>query len=62
MVKIECGATSCIHNKRFSQFYGYCECPNNPVLKFRLAANLDKGTIIMMECLNLELPEGKIVT
>lgn len=56
---VECGCTGCIHNKKFNQHYGNCECPENIILKFRLAVVLDKGSLIMMECLNMQLPEEK---
>ena len=58
-MKVECACTTCIHNKVFSVRYGYCECPQNIVLKFRLAGDFGKGTIVFLECLNQELPQGK---
>ena len=58
-MKVECGITSCAHCQPFDKQYGYCQCPANIVLKFRLAADMGKGTIIMVECLNMELPEDR---
>lgn len=59
MPKIECAITTCVYNKRFNSSYGYCEHPKNIVLKFRLAGDFGKGTIVMLECLNQELPQNK---
>lgn len=56
-MKVECGIVSCVYNKPFNNKYGYCEYDKNIVLKFRLAADVGKGTIIMVECLNMTLPE-----
>ena len=57
MKAVECGITTCRHNKPFDQKYGHCQYPENIILKFRIAADLGKGTIVMLECLNMELPE-----
>ena len=54
---IECGILTCLHNEPFNKGYGYCRCDKNPVLKFRIAADLGKGTMILMECLNMVMPE-----
>ena len=53
---IECGIVTCSHNKPFSKNYGYCECQDNILLKWRLAADMGKGTIVMVECLNMHIP------
>ena len=55
--KVECAVTSCTHNRRFNETYGYCVCDKNIVLKFRLAGDFGKGTIVMLECLNQLLPQ-----
>jgi hypothetical protein len=57
MPKIECALVTCTHNKRFNEGYGYCESPHNIILKFRLAGDFGKGTIVMVECLKQELPQ-----
>jgi hypothetical protein len=54
---VECGILTCVHNDPFDSKYGYCKCDKNIVLKFRAAFNITGGTIIMMECLNMTLPE-----
>lgn len=59
MPKVECGVTMCKYNKRFNNKYGYCESPDNIILKFRLAGDFGKGTIVMVECLNQKLPQDK---
>ncbi len=59
-MKVECGITTCIYCEKFNDKYGYCESPKNPVLKFRIAADMGKGTIVMVECLNMVLPQDKI--
>lgn len=60
---IECGATLCFYNEPFDKKYGYCKhmekTGKNVVLKFRLAFDGGNGTIVMMECLNMELPNGE---
>jgi hypothetical protein len=60
---VECGILSCCYNEPFDNKYGYCRHEEkeakNIVLKFRAAFNLTGGTIIMMECLNMTLPEGE---
>jgi hypothetical protein len=58
-MKVECGIVSCVYNKPFDAKYGYCEYDKNIVLKFRLAADMGKGTIVMVECLNMVLPESQ---
>ena len=58
-MKVECGILTCVHNEPFDGKYGYCQYDKNIVLKFRAAFNLTGGTIIMMECLNMTLPEGE---
>jgi hypothetical protein len=56
-MNVECAVTSCIHNRKFNERYGYCDSPQNIVLKFRLAGDFGKGTIVMLECLNQVLPQ-----
>jgi len=53
---VECGINNCKHCEKFNESYGYCRCPDNIVLKFRIAADFGKGTMVMVECLNMELP------
>ena len=59
----ECGIISCKWNEPYDNKYGYCRYTElekrNIVLKFRLAADMGKGTIVMVECLQMELPEEK---
>ena len=58
---IECGILTCFYNEPFDKKYGYCkhheQTGKNIVLKFRAAFNLSQGTIIMTECLNMDLPK-----
>jgi hypothetical protein len=57
-MKIECGINSCVHNVvKISEKYGYCECPKDIVLKWRAAMDFGQGAIVMIECLNMQLPE-----
>lgn len=64
-MSIECGIISCAFCQPFDKKYGYCKheeaTGKNIVLKFRAALDAGKGTIVMMECLNMELPEDKEV-
>ena len=55
-MQVECACITCLHNHPFNVHYGYCESEKNIVLKFRLAGDFGKGTIVMLECLNQELP------
>jgi len=57
---IECAITTCKWNKPFNEKYGYCKYPGNVVLKFRLAGDFGKGTIVMLECLQQELPQDDV--
>ena len=56
---VECGILTCSYCEPFDGKYGYCRSEKNIVLKFRAAFNLTGGTIIMVECLNMTLPEGE---
>lgn len=56
-MKVECGIKTCIYNKFDHGDYGICQKADGIVLKWRLAADLGKGSIVMMECLNLTFPE-----
>jgi hypothetical protein len=53
---IECGIVTCTHNEPFNEKYGHCRCPDNILLKWRLAADMGKGTVVMLECLNMHIP------
>ena len=55
--KVECGVISCHWNKQFDKKYGHCEYEQNVILKFRAAFDAGKGTIVMLECLNMHLPQ-----
>jgi len=59
MPKVECAVITCSHNNQYSTKYGYCECPKDIILKFRLAGDFGKGTIVMLECLNQQLPQDR---
>ena len=56
-MKVECGIVSCRHNKNVGKKYGLCECPRDLVLKWRAAVDFGQGSMVMVECLNLELPD-----
>lgn len=57
--ELECAAVTCVHNKRNKGKYGECDCPQIVVFKFRAAIDMAKeGTVVFMECLNLEIPQG----
>lgn len=62
MALIECGINSCVYCEPFDKSYGYCKHEERTskgiVLKFRMAFDAGKGTIVMVECLNMELPGG----
>jgi len=57
--RIECGITTCRHNKKFSNKYGYCQCPKDIVLKFRAYMEWNAGGIVYLECLNQKLPQDR---
>ncbi len=58
---IECGVVSCVFSEQKDKKYGYCKheevVSKGIVLKFRAAFDAGKGTIVMLECLNMQLPE-----
>ena len=57
-MKVECGITTCKHNNLIKGKYGICNYnQGNIILKWRLAADMGKGTIVMVECLMMELPD-----
>lgn len=54
-MRVECGITTCRFNKLYDKKYGDCQHPQGIVLKFRMAFDAGKGTIVMVECLNMEI-------
>jgi len=62
MSKVECAVTTCRWCKPFSAKYGHCEYGGNIVLKFRLAGDFGKGTIVMLECLMQDLPDAENIS
>lgn len=54
MVELGCPMKACIFNEDKT-----CVCDRGVELKWRLAADLGKGSIVMMECLNMVLDEVK---
>ncbi len=57
MPDIECGITRCQYNELVNQKYGMCKKDGIVTLKWRLAGDFGKGAIVMIECLNMELPQ-----
>lgn len=57
-MRVECGVTSCKWGTPINDSYVECNCPNI-VLKWRAAADLGRGAIVMVECLQLEVKRGK---
>lgn len=58
-MNVECGIITCRLNDKSRGKYGVCQHPTGIVLKWRFAADFGKGSIVCMECLNMELPEQK---
>ena len=56
-MKVECGITTCRFNMPTEGKYGICCHNKGIVLKWRFAADMGKGTVICVECLNMEIPE-----
>ena len=56
--QVECACLMCAFNGKEGGSYGFC---NNPkiTLKFRLAGDFGKGTIVFLECLEQQLPQVK---
>jgi hypothetical protein len=53
MMKVECPMVACKHNIMK-------ECNKESIsLKWRLAADTGSGNIVFMECLQMELQDGK---
>lgn len=55
---VECGITSCKWGEKINDSYVKCTYPKNIVLKWRAAADLGRGAIVMVECLQLEVNRG----
>lgn len=59
-MNVECGIQSCRFNDKKDNRYGQCQYPTGITLKWRLAADLGKaGSIVYVECLQMEIPEPK---
>lgn len=54
MVELGCPMKACIFNED-----NRCVCERGVTLKWRLAADMGNGNIVMFECLNMELDEDK---
>ena len=53
MLELHCPMGECLNNTNK-------QCTRDDIsLKWRLAAKLDKGSIVFMECLDMEIPEPK---
>ena len=50
---------TCKLNDKSKGKYGLCQHPSGIVLKWRLAADLGKGSLVLMECLNMDIEEPK---
>jgi hypothetical protein len=48
---------SCVWNDRKEE---RCKCKDEVWLKWRLAADMGRGNIVMMECVNMVLDEGVV--
>ena len=56
---VECAMLTCRLNDKSKGKYGLCRHPAGIVLKWRLAADLGKGSLVLMECLNMDIEEQK---
>ena len=54
-MKVECAILTCRFNDKGDGKYGVCQYQPGIVLKWRLAADLGKGSLVLLECLNMEL-------
>jgi len=57
MVNLHCPMKSCVWNDRTEE---RCKCKDEVWLKWRLAADMGRGNIVMMECVNMVLDEGVV--
>jgi hypothetical protein len=60
MKKVECQLTSCFWNDRTGEKCGNCMNDEGIVLKWRMAFDLGKGSMVLMECQNFTLPDGEV--
>jgi len=58
MTKVECTLLTCVHNDKSLHRCGVCTL-DTIYMKWRFAADMGKGNIVYMECLNFTLPEGE---
>ncbi len=56
-MNVECAILSCRLNDKSRGKYGVCRHPTGITMKWRLAADLGKGSLVLLECLNMEIPE-----
>jgi len=56
-MKVECSIITCRFNDKQNGKYGECKHPIGIVLKWRFAADMEKGSMVCVECLNMEIPE-----
>ena len=57
-MKVECGIITCKHNAPTENpKYGICMETKGVVLRWRFAVDMGKGSMVCVECLNMEIPE-----
>jgi hypothetical protein len=59
--KVECPMVACFWNDRSGDKCGNCIHEEGIALKWRMAFDLGKGSMVLMECLNFTLPDGEIM-
>ena len=57
MTTVECGCITCKWNDKSRGKYGLCQLAA-VTLKWRFAADMGKGTVVCVEYMQLELPDG----
>ena len=52
---------ACFWNDRSGDKYGNCINEEGIALKWRMAFDIGKGGMVLMECLNFTLPDGEVM-
>jgi hypothetical protein len=58
---VECQLITCFWNDRSGDKCGKCVNEESITLKWRMAFDVGKGGMVLLECQNFILPDGEIV-
>ena len=58
---VECPMVACFWNDHSGDKCGNCINEEGIALKWRMAFDVGKGGMVLMECLNFTLPDGEVM-